>query len=240
MPWAVNQLRLTAFPTPSAVIRTPEWWPQVTGQPADQTAHNAKQGVFEAAGAFADGVLTLRVQPLRIDWLYTPPMPEGLPAFREVLGPWATAVDQFTPAVERWLALEDCPDLVRLAVGSVLLDPVESREVGYRQLGRFLPAIQLDENSSDFSYQINRPRSSAIIGDLKVNRVSKWSVGKFQAFVASDTGITFADKSFACRLETDVNSDPEYGRLLPKAELPTVFREFIGLTSELAERGDIP
>jgi hypothetical protein len=240
MPWAVNQLRLTAFPTPAAVIRTPDWWSQLAGRAADQTAHNAKQAVFEAAGTFADGVLTLRIQPLRIDWLYTPPPPEGMPAFHEVVGPLGTAVEQFAPAIDRWFGLEDCPDLARLAFGSVLLDTVDSREAGYRQLGRFLPAITLDENSSDFSYQINRPRQSAVIHDLKINRVSKWSVGKFQAFVASDAGIAFADRSFACRLETDINSDPEYGRPVPKAELTAVFRELVALTSELAERGDIP
>ena len=71
-----------------------------------------------------------------------------------------------------------------------------ARELGYRELGRFLPAVRLDEDSSDFSYQINRPRRSTVIPELSVNRLSKWSVGKFQAFVASETGIAVSEPRF--------------------------------------------
>src|SRR5262245_16907300 len=114
MPWAVNQLRLTAFPTPSAVIKTPDWWAQVAGQPPDRTTNNAKQGVFDAAGTFADGTLALRVQLARIDWLYMPSVPEGMPPgiapVGETVGPLDTAVDQFAPVIERWFELDDSPD----------------------------------------------------------------------------------------------------------------------------------
>jgi len=239
MPWGANQLRLTAFPDPSAVIRTPDWWAQVTGQPADQTANNVKQSIFEASGAFGDGVLTLRTQPLRIDWLFTPSMSEDLPAPDASLGPLQTAIDQFGPVADRWFALPDSPNLVRLAFSTVLLDPVESRQAGYRRLGEFLPDVRLDEDSSDFSYQINRPRHSAVIRDLMLNGLSKWSVGAVQAFVANEMGIALAERQYRCRVETDVNSTPEFGRPLPRAELGALFRECVGLTSEIAARGDI-
>ena len=72
-----------------------------------------------------------------------------------------------------------------------------------------------------------------------MNRLSKWNVGTFQAFVAGDAGIAFADKSFACRLETDVNSIPEYPGPLPRAEVTNLLRECVALTEELAARGDI-
>lgn len=240
MAWGANQLRLTAFPAPTPVIQTPDWWAQATGGPPDQTAHNVKQAIFEASGTFGEGILTLRIQPLRIDWLYTPPMPDGLPAFRETIGPFQTAIDYFGPIVERWFGQEDLPEIVRLAFGSVLLDPVESRQAGYQQLARFIPDVKLDvENSSDFSYQINRPRRSAVVRDLMLNRLTKWSVGAFQAFVAHGGGVAFADKSFACRLETDINSNPDYGQPLPRAALTELFHEYVGLAFEILEKGDV-
>jgi hypothetical protein len=175
------------------------------------------------------------------DWLYTPPMPDGLLPFRETIGPYQTALEQFRPLVDRWFGQADCPELIRLAFGSVLLDPVDSRQAGYRLLGRSLPAIRLDdEHSRDFSYQINRPRRSAVVNDLMINRLSKWSVGAFQSFVAHEGGLTPGEKSFACRLETDINSDPEFGRALPSRDLINLFREFVEVASELAESGDIP
>src|SRR3989442_940922 len=112
MAWATNQLRLTAFPAPTAIVQTPDWWAQVTGETPDRTAHNVKQAVFDVIGAFAGGTLALRIQPLRIDWLYTPPMPDGLPAFPETLGPLQTASDHFVPIVDRWFAQADCAEFV--------------------------------------------------------------------------------------------------------------------------------
>jgi hypothetical protein len=90
-----------------------------------------------------------------------------------------------------------------------------------------------------FLYQINRPRNSTTIRELAVNRLSKWSVGKFQTFVASETGIAVSEPSFTLRLETDINSSPEHTQPLPWAEVPALLREFIGLTVEITERGDV-
>lgn len=241
MAWGANQLRLTAFPAPAAVIRTPDWWAQVTGETPDQTTHNVKQAVFEVTGTFEEGTLGLRILPLRIDWLYTPVTPDGLPAVPEIIGPFKAGIDHFAPVMDRWFAQADCPELLRLAFGSVLLDPVETRQAGYRQLGHFLPSIKLDiDNSSDFLYQINRPRRSTVVDDLLLNRLSKWTVSSFQSFVASGAGVAFADKTFACRLETDINSSPEYSQPLPRAALTGMFHEYVALASEIADKGDIP
>ena len=66
----------------------------------------------------------------------------------------------------------------RLAFGTVAICPTSSRESGYRELSPYLPTFQLDaEGSSDFSYQINRPRQIAVDKkSCKVNRLGRWSV----------------------------------------------------------------
>jgi hypothetical protein len=72
-----------------------------------------------------------------------------------------------------------------------------------------------------------------------LNRLSKWSVGAVQAFVAHEGGVALAETRYACRVEMDINSNPEYGRPLPRAELTALFRECVALASEIAVRGDI-
>src|SRR5208282_50763 len=72
------------------------------------------------------------------------------------------------------------PPAIRLAYGAILLQPVDNRETGYLRLGELASAVKIDPKSEDFFYQINRPRESTTLKNMRLNRLSKWSVALFQ------------------------------------------------------------
>jgi hypothetical protein len=132
-----------------------------------------------------------------------------------------------------------------LAFGAVLLSPVDTKQLGYQQLNRLLPFIELDtEGISDFLYQINRPRDTTTqIEGLQINRLSKWNVATFRQvnFIVGQTSVRTSRRSevFACRLELDMNTHQDFsGELLPE-QLPEVFNELIALGREIKNEGDV-
>jgi hypothetical protein len=167
----------------------------------------------------------------------------------DFVGPFPQALEIFVPLVERWSSLQ--ADVNRLAFGAVLHSRVESLEMGYKKLGELLPSVQLDsEGSSEFFYQINRPRESKSgIARLRINRLSKWSVavrtrGVLMGRMISDEQTVNWESSgqpmVSCRLELDINTSPEYETALPAQHIRSVFRELVDLAVEVAEKGDLP
>jgi len=148
--------------------------------------------------------------------------------------------------VSQWFSLPSCPPLRRFAFGAVLFQFVEDREDGYRQISAYLPAVKLDaKGSSDFSYQINRPRDSRSgVPGLQVNRLCRWSVAQLMhAQVSlSDAGVqkTELGSHFACRLEMDINTSAEFRGELSPEQSKIVFGELLELGAEIAQQGDIP
>jgi hypothetical protein len=67
--WLVNHFRLTAFPVPGAITRSPEWREAVSGASPDETTSNPKKGSSVVSGSFEPGKLVLRLEPDRVDWL---------------------------------------------------------------------------------------------------------------------------------------------------------------------------
>ena len=145
--------------------------------------------------------------------------------------------------------LEASPALQRLAFGSVFMQLVTDQPTGYRRLAAYLPRIELDpENSSDFSYTINRPKPSTTrISDLVINRLSKWTVLQLRTVevhistvegVSPETIVPPGDL-FACRLEVDVSTSAQYQGELPHDRLPSLYAELVSLSDEIAAEGDI-
>ena len=228
-------------------ITRPTWWTDLVGEPSENRIAQPRRGGQHEEGPFEGGKLVLRVEPTRIDWLFTPigqrePELEGIPP----VGPFPHLLDAFLRVMRRWFELETCPPVQRLAFGAILLQRVEDRQTGYRQIAAYLPSIQLDpEGSSDFSYQINRPRESASgVSGLRINRLSKWSVASWLSqelsirpeSVRHSRGQPF----FACRLEVDVNTAQDFQDELSRAQLPRIFQELVDLGQEIVNRGDIP
>lgn len=245
--WQAETLRLTAFPSPAAQNTEAAWWTELVGEPPETSTSQPKKGERKEEGQFEGGKLRLRLQPARIDWLFLTiyELERGPEDFASI-GPFPKVLDTFLRLMFKWFDLETCPPLRRLAFGATLYQPVDDRKAGYHQISAYLPYVKLDpEGSSDFTYQINRPRDSTSgISGLTINRLSKWSVGTVQAMQFSLRG-TSASYSLggeysACRLELDVNTKPDFQGDLTREQLPKVFKELVDLGVEIATQGDIP
>lgn len=246
--WQTESLRLTAFPSPAAQIARPSWWIDIVKERPENITERPKEGIYQEEGYFANGKLVLRLQPTRIDWLFTqidddtkregPNIP--------TIGQFPEVLDAFLALMFRWFELEACPPLQRLAFGAVLLQPVEDRQSGYRLIAKYLPSVKLDpEGSSDFNYQINRPRiSTSDINGLTINRLSKWSVASWRGhmFAMEPTSVKYipGQEHFACRLELDINTSQYFQGELPRTQLSLVFQELVNLGNQIAAEGDNP
>lgn len=94
-------------------------------------------------------------------------------------------------------------------------------------------------------YQINRPRNSTKISDLRINRLSKWQVTLLQqGEVSLDPRATkvfqLAKQSLSCTLELDVNTVQDYEDIFECVDQHNVFLELVELSREIAEKGDAP
>lgn len=238
-----ESLRLTAFPAPTARIGEMNWWADLAGTQPETKTSKPGRGELVEAGPLGDCTLTLSVQPGRIDWFLTQRIQEGVLPDCRWAGKLQDTLDIFVPPMTRWLS--SCPGLVRLAFGVVVHEPVESRAEGYRKLAQYLPAVRLDaEHSEDFLYQINRPRNSAIIEGLKINRLSRWSAAVLVALrfvVEKQQGFQqqLGPGENTVRIELDINTDAAFGTELPIVGFPRLFGELRNLAEELVEQGDV-
>lgn len=247
--WQVQLLRLSSFRTPLFKIEAPTWWADLLDTPPDEVTSRPKEGLYLESGTVEERKLSLQIQPERIDWTLTPLDPTGAAPITGLpsLGSFPVTLASFMDLMLRWLPV--CPPANRLAFGCVLFQPAENRQAGYLQTAQYLDGIvTLDpENSSDFFYQINRPRPSGTgLQGLRINRLSRWSVLLFEGFrlVLSKAELTsqpYAVQQSACRLELDVNTVPEsFGPELPREALAKVLQELVAVGEEIARSGDIP
>ncbi|MBI5747049.1 MAG: hypothetical protein HZA13_08610 [Nitrospirae bacterium] len=239
--WETELLRLTAFLSPEAKITGQAWWKDLVGDSPERIIQS-KIGGQQEEGLFEDRRLILSVGPSRIDWILATKQEEE--EIIPLLGGFDGVIDPFLGLMRRWL--EKCPQLLRLAFGSVLLQLVNDRESGYRQLSKYLSSVKLNpKNSFDFLYQINRPRDSDLgVENLRINRLTKWSVASWKLAQMSighkSINYPIGQERFACRLELDINTMADYPDELPEKKLPQIFQELVDLGKEIAIKGDIP
>lgn len=242
--WQAESFRLTAFLSPSTQIREQDWWKKLTGDSPDRKTSEPKAGIQQEEGRFkdeqTDGQLVLTIQPTRIDWQLVPLLDDPnsvVPA----IGTFSESVNLFLKLMLRWL--ENSPSIQRLAFGAVLNKPVNSSKEGYKQISSYL-SFDLDENSSDFLYQINRPRKSTSTGisDLLINRLSKWSVSILAGFAfdpSKPEQYITRPPQFSVRLELDINTTPDFSIERNSESLPEIFQELVEMGKEIATKGDI-
>ena len=242
-PWSAERIRLTVFRYPGTDFDAAAAWSAFAGHDPEEMSQKPAAGSSSAVGPFGVGRLVIDCDPVRVHFIYAP-VPPGERGVALDLGPMEEQVGVFVEAAKGWLS-GALPSL-RIAYGLVLVKPVGSRRDGYLELARYLPAVQIDpESSSDFSYQINRPRNSNALAGEKVNRLSKWSVGLLVvdaiAMSASRQGgrrerVTEEHK---CRVELDMNTSAERTDPLPRDRMIAVFSELVDLAAEIAEKGDV-
>ena len=126
------------------------------------------------------------------------------------------------------------------------LQPVKDLHTGYIEISKYLPDVKfISEGSSDFLFQISRPRVSISgIKGLRINRLTKWSVASINAlqFSLSSPPLKYREglKSFACRLELDINTAQDFKGELNREQLPQIFKELVEIGKEISIKGDIP
>jgi hypothetical protein len=231
-------------------------------------------GHATAVGQLEEGRLQLQVtcQPTRVDWLFSrtvnatfqlPGQQASVPEIFSGAEPVDVALDTLLRRIGSWLP--KATSCVRLAVGCSGHIFVANKDDGYRVLQKYLPTMQLDAiGSSDFSYQINRPRPSHVVADgLIINRLSQWGVITMtlqtQASLASANvlqstppplqpqpqpqtlPLQFTMKPVLyARAITDVSTAAENSKDLPAEKIPELLSELCSLSVEIFGVGDVP
>lgn len=232
--WRAVQIRITFFSDKIEESAVSKWWEAVIGEPSEQKSILPKQNLYQEQGNYCKGRLVLSVHLNKVDWLYIPIEGEFY-------------IDSFLDSQEVFSELmpklyKTFPPINRFAVGYILQVPVNSRKEGYEFLAELLPSVKIDvDKSSDFIYQINRPRNTTTgIANLSINRLMKWSVGVVKQFALSSGVFEFSnpENSFS-RLELDLNTSAEYAGALPQDKISSIYFECVGLAKEIMINGDI-
>ncbi len=240
--WETEILRFTGFPLPSVDITQATWWTELFDQPPDTEIFKSKVNTKHIEGELDNSKLILELSPQRLDLLLTVNDQRSPIISQNSIGVFSNKLTEFSDLIFRWFALGSIPDFHRLAFGGVLILPVKDKATGYQIIGNFLQYVQIDPGSSDFLYQINRPRlSRSNIPNLYINRLSKWSVAKsIQIQIAPNIRIEAGLEEFACRLEFDINTSAEFNEEINPEQSRLIFLELVDLAIEISQNGDIP
>ena len=238
--WQGQLVRLTAFPTKLELDVQQSWWNDLFGDTAEKINYDKKQFLHQETGTLEGNPLILKMQPGRIDWHYVArqelsELMEGIPA----LGPFLHVLEYFSPLMLKWLG--KCPELKRLAFGAVLLQPAADHASAYESLGKYLRSVQVDPNTTDFNFQINRRRASKVgIPNLEINRLTRWSALKMGVHITDPTGggLRPAER-FAARLDLDINTSQEFAGPLPSDKHAALYQELVELGREITANGEI-
>jgi len=241
--WRAASLRLTAFPSLTMDAPAEDWIRELTGQPPEQITRK-RTGQIEGLGLFGTRKLTLNVEPVKIEWQLRPAV-EDFTDDNEIatLGSFSQAFDDFLEMMLKWLDNQPF-EFDRIAFGCELMIPVENQPDGYKILAPYLHNVKfISEDFTDFLYQINRPRENGVgIEGLLINRLSKWSVGKYvrMAILANGQLMPLSNEDrFFCRLELDINTSQHFKGALPSIKINAVFHELVDLGRGIAIQGDI-
>lgn len=233
--WQVESLRITAFLVSPVDIENINWWEEVVNSKPELDQINRKVGQRVQEGGYSNGVLGLSISPQRVDWRFVPlSSPDSI--FPR-LGGVEDKFPEFIGSMLSWI--ENCNGINRLAFGVVVIDDKDDHSACYQFLNELLPEVQVNENTYDFLYQINRPRIINVsdIKNIKINRLSKWNALKGGR---ADRDSNDEEKKFyVARLELDINTDADQKSVLPIQSLPELINLFAAFAQEIIVDGDI-
>jgi hypothetical protein len=243
--WKAQVLRLTVFPSAELGLDQ-NWWEELVGEPPENRNVEPRRNRRTDSGPYRAGTLTLKIESAaatRVDWLYAAKVDIENIEETEIpaLGSLPEPVDDFRSLLGRWL--DHCPALVRIAFGAVLVLPTDSTAMSYALLNALLAHVDVDQDTSDFMYRINRPQPSKVIA-CTLNRLSSWSALRIQNLSGELAAGSIpamkqvgADKH-AVRVELDINTKHAPDFELAETDLPSVFNELTELAIEIAKEGD--
>ena len=237
--WLVQVLRFTAFPQYNDRAKEEGWWEVVVGAPADSRTIKPKENLFQDDGEFGDGRLSLAIRPGRVDWVWSANVFADLTAVTiPSLGSFPKTLGTFRETIDKWVDI--APPLVRLAFGTILDQQAQDKLSTYNLLQSYLPAVKLTpESSSDFVYQINRPRNSQAAPGYTINRISKW-MGMRGVISVNENGVVLSKEFNVARLEIDASSQIDANVPIEKSKVQPLLHELIGTTEEIIRTGDKP
>jgi hypothetical protein len=246
--WQIEGLRLTAFvPHAPAGADAEAWWAEIVGRPAERMSRAG--GRYEVGGPLdlhqhqqlPPAALVIRLEPGRIDWVVGPTATQEPTLLSMHLGAFPGPLDRFRAMMSPWLQTVSL-EVERLALGATLRRVVDNPQEGNRFLSRNYLPFEIQPDISDFQYRSNRPTTSGALSDgTRINLLSTWSVVQLQTVVLaireSNTHVESlsneGDSFTACRLELDINTQPNRVGLLPNAHLKGLLAEFSELASSV-------
>lgn len=238
--WKCELARASFFYSgPVAAIEPDELWKLVEAKEPERDESLRAENIRTLSLTLADGaqLLTLNLQPGRIDWMLTTSMGKYVDVAPKV-------IPEFSQRVAGGMA-KSAREFSRLALGLVLQMPVENRKSGYDTLLQLVPSLRVEysEDLSDLMLQLNRRHNSSVSNSLRINRHMKWSVMRFTTlgFLASGSGgiVTHADSDqHTCRLELDINTAPEPPTLFKGDLVVNIFNEFMSDALETMSKGE--
>jgi hypothetical protein len=239
--WEVENARVTAFYKGSVTIQ--DWWNELLDQQPEVERKNNKTGETEYVGTIDDNQLVMRIRPERIDWFVKPDN-----IFEEInrphsIGVFPEPLSSFIDITSRWLKLETLPLINRLAFALTLSFSVDDLQQGQKEIQKYLHNIRLEADIEELLFQVNRPRVSKIqeLRDLKINRLSKWSLAKWiMSYLTADGQTIKMQSGNLIRLELDINSSSEYTGDFDSKILAVLLDELKNFSFEIVKKGDVP
>ncbi len=145
------------------------------------------------------------------------------------------------PVARRFLQTQGA--IHRIAFGTPLVWPTARRDESYEAIVGLIRTVPLSlAGARDFTYQVNRPRTSLVVPELELNRLAKWVSIRGSivlADIASQT-LSRSPEAHAVKLELDISSDAARRIAIDGERLPSLFDELIRLAKEIPEAGDTP
>jgi hypothetical protein len=240
--WRVLSVRLTVFVTPDTEVPV-TLWRDVVGEDPENSVTQRATATRTETGPFSDGVLTLQVQPMRIDWTHEPVGLGSQGGLPQVLGPFPNGAEPFLRFARRWITNGWYPPTTRMALGFVLISATPDRDAGYRELSQYIDGVPNTPDATDFLYQVNRPRASRVgLDGLQVNRLSKWSVGAFRLIAvlagAANANPILSPMHHHLRLELDINTGADFPGKFPRQSVGAVLDDLVNGATEIFEHGN--
>lgn len=244
--WMVGYLRTTTFIPDLSMddIIKNSWCNQIVGRNPEDEYIDYQRSLKAQKSSFHDNLLTIVSQPKRIDWTLEATTDESSEmSTLPTLGSMSNrTLEPFVEIIKQWL--DKCPMANRLAFGALLVRPTANIQTGCEEIQQYLPHVQLKpHDTSDFFYQVNRPRKSTVDQSIMINRLNKWSVGLIGTVgVTMDSSTlktsTNIHSQHVCRLELDINT-VVLNSTISRDKTYEIFQELVKHGLEISSEGDV-
>ena len=240
--WHPIFFRLTAFTVNPAQDEN-KWWTDVVGKLPDKKEEKPKTKERIIQDNFGSGKLTLYVNPRIVEWRYIldsePKPPE---AYKDKVEEFITELKIFQNVIQKWFTLDSISQTARLAFGTVIFQPLSNYDDSPKLLKDFQIPFKELENTSDFLYQINRPRPVTFENmNLMINRLAKWSVDYFSGirFTIPSAETETLPSIYRFQLDLDINTAPQKDIQFTPEQMQGLFDKLVNMAKEITQEGDI-